>query len=191
MLLLTWFASTNAQELPPPNYGSSSESPYGRPNPQAPEQLGDYAPLIGTSKCNSISLRPDRTWDDPVSMTWTFKYIMNGMAIQDETIKEDGEHSGSIRQFSQDSSKWYVYYYSTSKITSVSTYSGVKINDDMVLYKSVSDITTPDNKRLYYRLTFSNISDQSFDWRGEWVDPSIEPDSVYAATWKISCIKRK
>ena len=113
------------------------------------------------------------------------------MAIQDETLKEDGEHSGSIRQFSADSSKWYVYYYSTSKISSVSTYHSIKVDEEIVLYKSISDITTPDNKKLFYGLTFSNISEEGFDWRGEWVEPSNGKDKVYGTTWKINCIKRK
>lgn len=30
---------------------------------------------------------------------------MNGMAVQDETLKIDKAHSGSIRQFNTDSSK--------------------------------------------------------------------------------------
>ncbi|MEZ4918132.1 MAG: hypothetical protein R2792_03410 [Saprospiraceae bacterium] len=45
-------------------------------------------------------------------MTWTFKYIMNGMAIQDETLKADNTYSGSIRQFNPETQKWNVHYYS-------------------------------------------------------------------------------
>ncbi|NNK76178.1 MAG: hypothetical protein HKP42_08950, partial [Maribacter sp.] len=96
-------------------YEQSLDHPYGLPNPIAPQQILDYAPLIGECDCKSTSRNPDRTWAEPVAMIWRFKYIMNGMAIQDETLKADGRHSGSIRQFVPDSAFWYVHYYNTAK----------------------------------------------------------------------------
>ena len=88
-------------------YEPGPSQPFGAINPEAPKEVADFAPLIGTCDCESIARNNDQTWAEPQQMTWTFKYIMNGMAVQDETLKEDGGHSGSIRQFIADSSKWY------------------------------------------------------------------------------------
>ena len=64
-------------------YEPNDQHPYGQPNPDAPQQLSDFAPLIGTCDCTSESRTADKTWAAPINMTWTFKYMMNGMAIQD------------------------------------------------------------------------------------------------------------
>ena len=105
ILLLILFATTFA--FSQSEYEASENNPYGIKNPKAPEQLDDFKPLIGMCDCDSESRNPDGTWAKAVKMTWKYKYIMNGMAIQDETLKADGKHSGSIRQFSKDSLKWY------------------------------------------------------------------------------------
>lgn len=189
LLAMAMYINMNAQEAT--SYSPNSEFPFGKPNALAPKELQDFAHMIGISDCESQSLRPDGSWADPVNMTWTFKYIMDGMAVQDETIKEDGRHSGSIRQFSADSTKWYVHYYSTSRISTTSRYQGTKEGADIVLYKSVSDITTADNKKLFFRLTFSDISPKGFQWRGEWVEPDKTGDKEYGVTWKIGCTKRQ
>ena len=180
-----------SQISPSMQYEPSDEYPYGRPNPNAPKQILDYAPLIGICDCQSLVAKPDGSWADPTKMTWTFKYIMNGTAVQDQTLKEDNGHSGSIRQFSSDSAKWYVHYYATGKISSVSGYHGSARNEDIILYKRVSDISTPEGKKLFYRLTFSDISAAGFNWIGEWVDPATSPNTVLGKTWKITCKKRK
>jgi hypothetical protein len=166
-------------------YNASSKNPYGLLNPNAPKETGDFGPIIGECECKSISRIDQNTWADTVSMTWTFKYIMNGMAVQDETLKADGGHSGSIRQYNSDSSKWYVHYYSSSPASpSLGTWEGGKKGENIVLYK---DSAAPNGTSGDYRLTFSNLSEKGFDWAGEWVDKS---ESFVYPTWKIYC-KRK
>ena len=109
LIIFTSSFILNAQENNNMLYEASEEFPFGRINPDAPEQLADFASLIGICDCKSESRKADRSWAEPIDMTWKFKYIMNGLAVQDETLKEDGKHSGSIRQFIADSSKWYVH----------------------------------------------------------------------------------
>ena len=124
-------------------------------------------------------------------MTWRFKYIMNGMAIQDETLKEDGAHSGSIRQYSEELSRWFVHYYSTSSVpnaksksTQLSTWAGNLKDGAMILYREQKSTTGAEG---YYRLTFSDISPEHFNWIGEWVD---KEEKIVYPTWKISCTKQ-
>jgi len=164
------------------DYAPSKKYPFGRPHPDAPQQIKDYAPMIGTTKCQSFSKNPDGTWAEPVDMLWTFKYIMNGMGVQDETLKSDGTHSGSIRQYSADSSRWYVHYYTNRRVSTVlSVWEGNLEDGKIILYK---DQPAPNGTEGYFRLTFSDITDDSYKWIGEWVDKS---ETVVFPTWRIEC----
>lgn len=165
------------------NYSVSDTHPYGLPNPKAPEQIKDFEGLIGKCNCKSVSRNQDQSWADPVDMTWEWKYIMNGMAVQDETIKADGKHSGSIRQFIADSSKWYVHYYSSgAPTTTLPTWEGgKKDNGNIVLYR---DQKAPNGTEGYFRLTFYDISDLGYKWVGEWTDKT---EKISFPTWKIDC----
>ncbi|MGI9533204.1 hypothetical protein [Lutimonas sp.] len=168
------------------SYEVSEEHPFGQANPEAPQQIKDFEKLIGLCDCLSESRNQDKSWNAPVKMTWKFKYIMNGMGVQDETIKEDNTYSGSIRQFDPDSKKWYVHYYSHPKISKqLSVWVGEKTEQgDIVLYK---DSTAPNGTEGFYRLTFYDIADDGFKWVGEWTDTS---EMIVYPTWKISCKKR-
>lgn len=169
------------------NYEPSDQHPFGKLNPAAYPETGDFAPLLGISECSSVNRAPDGSWNKEVKMLWTWKYIMDGMAVQDETLKEDGIHSGSIRQFNADSSKWYVHYYTTgSAVNTLPSWEGSKKeNGNIVLYR---EQTAPNGMEGYYRLTFHDISEESFNWVGEWVSPD---ESIVYPTWKISCEKKE
>ena len=162
----------------------SKASPYGQSHPDAPEQIKDYEPLMGSCNCKSTSRKQDGTWNPPVDMVWKWKYIMNGKAVQDETLKTDGSHSGSIRQFIADSSKWYVHYYaSKAPTTTLSTWTGNKKDGKIVLYK---EHNAPNGTPGYYRLSFYDISKTGYKWVGEWVDKT---ETIVYPTWKIECTR--
>lgn len=167
------------------DYEPSDLDPFGKPHPEAPQGIMDFQPLIGESTCQSVTRNQDGTWADSIQMLWRFKYIMNGWAVQDETLKADGRHSGSIRQFNQDSAKWYVHYYaSAGPSPTLSSWEGSK-NDEgnIVLYREQK---APNGMDGFYRLTFSNISNTHFDWAGEWVNTD---ESIVYPTWRIYCKK--
>ncbi|MGI9550627.1 MAG: YybH family protein [Aurantibacter sp.] len=166
-------------------YDPSAENPFGLPNPDAPQQLLDFAPLIGECNCKSVSRKADQTWAEPVDMIWRWKYIMNGMGIQDETLKADGKHSGSIRQFIADSTKWYVHYYSSgSPSIRLPSWEGNKNEEgNIVLYREQK---APNGMEGYFRLTFSEMSAAGFKWVGEWVNLD---ETITYPTWKIDCKK--
>ncbi len=178
--LLLFSASLFAQY----NYEPNDEFPFGRLNPDAPKETADYASMIGKCNCKSENRNPDGTWNKAIDMTWTWKYIMNGMGVQDLTNKSDGKHSGSIRQFNADSSRWYVHYYSSPFATNtLSTWEGNKKDDKIVLYKEQK---APNGMEGYYRLTFYDMSETGYKWVGEWVDKA---ETIVYPTWKISCTK--
>ncbi|RNC83561.1 MAG: hypothetical protein ED556_13490 [Winogradskyella sp.] len=163
----------------------SKEFPYGKAHPDAPEQIKDFQPLIGKCKCKSTARKQDGSWNETIDMNWVFKYIMNGKAVQDETLKTDGGHSGSIRQFIADSSKWYVHYYSSVGPTTVlPAWEGNKTEDGkIILYR---DQTAPNGMEGFYRITFYDITDKGYNWIGEWVDKT---EKIVYPTWKIECLK--
>lgn len=170
------------------DYEPSEKYPYGRPHPDAPKQVKDFAPMIGKCDCTSLSRKADGTWNDAVQMTWTFKYIMNGWGVQDMTLKEDGAHSGSIRQYIADSSRWFVHYYSNSApSTTLGTWEGNKSDegDKIVLYR---DQTAPNGFEGMYRLTFYDFTDNGYKWIGEWVDRA---EKIIYPTWKIDCTRKQ
>ena len=167
------------------DYEVSEINPYGKYNAKAPKQLLDYKDLIGNCNCESQSRKPDGTWADPIKMTWKWKYIMNGTAIQDETLKEDGKHSGSIRQFDSDSLQWNVHYYSSlSTPSKLPTWRGVKTKDQkIILYK---EHKAPNGTDGFFRITFYDITQEGFNWIGEWTDKN---EKIIYPTWKIKCKK--
>lgn len=173
-----------AQDFP---YNPSTQNPYGLLNPKAPKQTADFKELIGSSQCQSVARIDQNTWADTVQMIWDFKYIMNGYAVQDETFKFDDSFAGSIRQYSQDSARWFVHYYSTtgSPTPVLSAWEGNRDGDKIVLYREQA---APNGMEGFYKITFSDISDKGFNWLGEWVDRA---ESFSYPTWKIYCKKLK
>lgn len=184
VLCLT-FSTILSQENKKMNYEVSEENPYGKYNPKAPKQTQDYQDLIGISNCISESRKPDGTWAKPVKMTWRWKYIMNGMGVQDETLKEDGLHSGSIRQYDKDSLRWNVHYYAIKGIASkLPVWKGNKTSEGkIVLYRNQK---APNGTDGFSRLTFYDIDDKGYKWIGEWVDVT---EKIVFPFWKISCVK--
>lgn len=168
-------------------YEASDENPFGLPNPEAPQQIQDYGPMIGICQCKSTLRNQDGTWANPLDMTWKFKYIMNGMALQDETYKKDQTFAGSIRQFNKDSAAWYVHYYSSGFASpTLSAWKGNKTeNGDIILYKEQK---APNGMEGFYKITFSNISQEGFDWLGAWVNTD---ESIIYPTWEIYCKKEE
>lgn len=182
-ILIFVFSSTALQAQF--EYEPSENNPFGKLNPDAPEQLSDFTPMIGESKCKSITRAPDQTWSPPHEMLWRFKYIMNGMAVQDEVLRTEAPNAGSIRQFNADSTKWYVHYYSLGNPPpTLPSWEGVKNDEEkIILYRKQK---APNGLDGFYRITFFDISKSSFEWIGEWVNTN---ETIVFPTWKISCMK--
>ncbi|MEQ9229599.1 MAG: hypothetical protein RIF46_02885 [Cyclobacteriaceae bacterium] len=183
LLILIFLAHStmlaSAQEYP---NEPSSQFPFGRPHPDGPKELADFEPMIGICKCKSVSRISQTEWADTVMMEWKFRYIMDGWAVQDETLKADGAHSGSIRIFNADSARWYVHYYSNAPSSGpLGVWEGNKSDGKIKLYQ---DSPAPNGTPGYYRLTFSDFSEDGYNWVGEWVDKT---ETFSYPTWKIFC----
>lgn len=167
------------------DYEPSDKYPFGRLSPEAPSELADFDPLIGLSECSSEIRNPDGSWNPPITMHWKWKYVMNGNAVQDETLSENGIHAGSIRQFNADSSAWYVHFYSSNSSPSTlpSWKGGKKGDNSIILYRPQ---VAPNGMEGFYKINFIDITEESFEWRGQWVNPD---ESIIYPTWNISCTK--
>ena len=182
LLMLLASALTQAESY---RYEPSAQNPFGQPHPDAPKQIKQFAPMIGIADCSSEARLDPNTWATPIDMTWRFKYIMNGMAVQDETLKADGQHSGSIRQFDSETKQWIVHYYNSSQIAkTLPAWQGGLQDDRIVLLREQK---APNGMDGSYRLTFFNMQENGYQWIGEWINPDA---SIVYPTWKINCKKR-
>ena len=165
-------------------YDPSKAYPFGRPNPEAPEAIKDFHPLIGNCECEYTIRNQAGEWSDTLKMQWRFKYIMNGWAVQDETLAHDGTHAGSIRQYSTDKEQWFVHYYTTvSVVEPLPIWKGNKEGDAIVLYRKQK---APNGMDGMYRITFYEMSDKGFKWKGEWVDDKA---TIVYPVYRIDCQK--
>lgn len=164
---------------------SATEINYFKKHPEALPQLDDYAEMIGQCQCKSVRRNADGTWPDTTSMTWQFKYILGGTAVQDETWKADGTYTSSVRQFHPDSARWVVTYYSSSSPSiPASWWTGKeRQGNQLLLYRPQK---APNGMDGYSRLKFYDISEEGYNWIGEWVSMD---ESFTFPFWKIYCKK--
>lgn len=167
------------------NYEASDAHPFGRVNPKAPDQIKDYSMLIGSCDCLSTQRNPSGTFQDTLKSQWEFKYILNGMAIQDVTLKSDGSSSSSIRQYNADSARWYVTYFAGAAANPTpKTWAGkAREGSTMVLF---ADQKAPNGMQGNSRLTFYDISEKGFKWKGEWLS---KDGTIVFPFWMIECKK--
>jgi hypothetical protein len=173
------------ETTPQSEYAESRDHPFGQPNPMAPEAILDFQEMIGVCDCVSLQRNPDGSWQDAVHLVWRFKYILNGTGVQDETWKSDGSTATSIRQFNADSLHWVVSYYSNGTVNQKPpVWTGKRIDDTITLDMPQR---APNGLAGLSRLSFYDITDAGFKWKGEWVD-SLQ--TISYPFWTIECVKR-
>ena len=186
-LMLTCLGLLGQQAIPY-DYEVSSKHPFGSaPSRMLPSRSKILLHLLEKAIVGQRPGIDQQRWKEPIAMLWRFKYIMNGKGIQDETLKADGIHSGSIRQYNADSALWYVHYYSSNAAVPIlSSWEGGKTEDgNILLYRPQK---APNGMEGFYRLTFYDIANTGFKWIGEWVNPE---ETIVYPTWKIDCKKRE
>lgn len=167
------------------DYEPSSKNPFGLPNPEAPDGVRDFHPMIGICDCRSVQRNPDGAWQDTLDMVWKFKYIMNGFAVQDEVWRENDLYAGSIRMYHPDSAQWVVSYFSYPAVAwTPGIWHGSKIGDQVILTRPY---TTANGMEGVSRLTFYDMTEQGFRWKGEWIK---DDGSIVYPFWTIDCEKR-
>ncbi|MEM7037148.1 MAG: hypothetical protein AAF570_09235 [Bacteroidota bacterium] len=180
------FLAVNAQPIPvsATAFEPTPRSPYGSPNPDAPAAIRQFSPMIGTCDCESKRRKKDGEWEAAVPMTWRFKYILNGHAVQDEVWEAD-RYATSIRQYESDSARWVITYFSDPGVTAQpGVWTGGRQGDSLVFRKPY---TPPNGMQGASTLIFHQMTDAGFHWDGIWI--SDDGNATYPF-WEIRCKKR-
>jgi hypothetical protein len=185
-LLLTLFLLTACQakqpRAAPLSYEPSEQYPYGRANPDAPEELMQFNFMVGRNDCTEQRLNSATGDWTEAERSWDAYYFMNGYAIRDEG-RSGSATNGNIRVYNAEAGEWVVTFFS-APVFSSGIWRGKKDGENIVLRQAQQAPGT--DLDGYSTLTFSNISAQGFEWTGEWIS---EDGSVVFPFWRIQCQK--
>jgi len=157
-------------------YEPSVVHPHGRPHPDAPAELAQFAFFIGAFDCTDGRLGPNGEWIE-FPAVWNGHYFMNGHAIQDQ-YWAPGFYTSNVRQYDESEDVWKVSFFSEPAYSTGIWVGGVE--DDAIVLRRV--IVQPDGRTIVSRLTFSDISDDGFFWEG-----SSETPAGWQASWTSRC----
>ena len=159
-------------------YEPSEEFPYGKINPEAPEQLNEFDFMVGVCDCtDSISQGPDKWLSFP--SIWSAKYFLNGHAIQDNNFNPKNPTS-NLRLYDKNTGEWKVTFTASAQGYFSGVWTGKKENDEIILYQKNGD------DQPYSKLTFYDIGDKGYKWKSE----TVYPDGQSSVGWKKICVKR-
>lgn len=184
MLLLATglLAASLVQQDAPPRldtaYEPNAAYPFGRPNPEAPAELAQFAFFIGDFACVDERTLPDGR-SVRFATIWNGHYFLNGHAIQDQ-YWAPGYYTSNIRQFDEASGEWRVHFISEPGF-STGVWAGGIDGGDIVLTREIS---TP-NGPVTSRLTFYEITDDGFRWRGQ----TVAGDGSVTTGWTSDCAR--
>ena len=142
---------------------------YGKPNPNAPVELSQFAFLIGRWRCDVKTKEQDGAWVTSQA-TWVCRYILDGYVIADEfrQVGASGEvvrFGATYRSYSTDEGRWIMKWHDalTSSWLDLGPreLGGVRVGDESITFKHY---VPPDG---VLRATFLNISKEHVTWRGE------------------------
>lgn len=180
-IAIALFAAAAAVQDAPPRldtqYEPSAAFPHGRPNPDAPAELAQFSFFIGAFNCIDERFQPDGR-SIRFNTIWNGRYVLNGHAIQDQ-YWAPGFYTSNIRQYDEADGQWKVHFISEPGFSS-GVWAGGPDGDNMVLTR---DVQTP-NGAAVSRLTFYEISEDGFRWRGQ----TIAGDSVTTG-WTSDCTR--
>ncbi len=176
------FAYTNTQE------------PFGVPHKDAHSEIKAFEKLTGVWLCETHALFQGQ-WYSGWHAYWTFKYILDGFAIEDLWYQLEENLSPPLKYLERNYAgiNIRIYDYSKEKVTafwaqnrtpnekaypSTSTFEGNFANGEFKMMKS-------DSTR---RITFYNITGSSFDWMAE---TYVDSSDSWQATLKITAERVK
>ena len=164
------------------SYDPGGAYPYGRPHPDAPGELQQFAFMIGSNDCREERLNnATGEWVEGFR-TWDAYYFINGNAIRDSG-RSGAATNGNVRIYDSASQQWQVTYFSTPVYGS-GTWSGGMVEDRIELERPQKAPGTDIDG--VNRLVFFDISNEGFQWRGEWA--SLDGSAVFPF-WRLQCHK--
>ena len=142
---------------------------FGRPNPDAPRELEEFAFLIGEWRCD-IRIRAADDGYETHEGSLVARYTLDGYAIVDEfrQIGPSGElvrFGATYRSYNKDTRAWVMRWHDALNSTWLELgpedLGGVHVEDDSITFKH----RYPPNGLV--RIRFSNISADRFTWSAD------------------------
>lgn len=162
-------------------YEPTLAHPYGRPNPAAPPEARLFDFMIGRNEC--VQQRFDyKTGEGHTSTSiWTNYFTFNGWGIRDEYYHNLGS-AVTLRLYDPTEKVWRANFFLAQNRFYKGEWIGGLQGDRIVL--EMDDIF--EDRLVISRLTYFNITPNSFDWQSENIDK--ENGEIFI-DWKISCKK--
>lgn len=136
------------------------------PNPDAPEEFGQFAFLAGEWDCERIQMLESGQYAEPTHAILVGTYVLDGYAFQDEMREPFGLGLGTTwRTYDVEKKQWACRWLQAGTDTSHSFtndwFCGNFVDGEMRLKGSAQ------NERGAYgfRIAFTNISDKHFTWK--------------------------
>ncbi len=155
---------------PDVSYNPGPAYPFGRPHPEAPSELAQFAFMIGEFDCVDEIRQQDGS-KLRFRAIWNARYFLNGYGIQDE-YWTPRFFTSNIRIYDPDADKWKVTFFRMPGYQS-GVWEGGKEGKEMKM-RSGGRTSGP-------ALTFHNITPDSFAWKSGGEDPG----------WTSSCVRRR
>ncbi|MEN8374224.1 MAG: hypothetical protein ABFS34_02120 [Gemmatimonadota bacterium] len=163
-------ALAQEQEEVDTRYAPSPAFPFGRPNPEAPPELGQFAFFIGEFDCVDSVRQADGSRNEFPAI-WNARYFLNGFGIQDHYWTPTF-FTSNVRIFDSETESWRVTFFRMPGYQS-SAWQGRQVGDEIHIRR--------EGRTEGPALTFHNITDQGFDWHSGGDDPG----------WTSSCKRRR
>jgi hypothetical protein len=144
---------------------------FGKPNPNAPAALSQFAFLIGNWRCEAKVKLPNGEWQT-FPATWSGRYILDGYAIADEyrMTGSSGELivlGMNFRTYDATRQIWNIKWLHALGGTWVDLTSeemgGLRLDGQSITYV----FKEPMARHAYTRATYTSLSKTHFRWRGE------------------------
>jgi uncharacterized protein DUF1579 len=148
-----------------------SQQEYGKLNASAPQELSQFAFLVGKWRGEAKLKREDGTWEN-LKALWEGRYILDGYAIADEyrMMKPAGELlvlGINLRSYDAKKKAWNLKWLNalTGTWTDLGSeqLGGVTADGKAISYR----MKEPVAQHAFTRATYTNISKDHFTWQGD------------------------
>jgi hypothetical protein len=194
LILALVAAPGQAQEPEAPKEGEPAASfDPGTPHPDAPEELALFGRLAGAWDAEMSIIQDDGTFPEtPTSALWTFRYILDGHAVQDhwtspapdDPVGDDPRQFGTgLRVYNPAEDHWEMAWISTSQ-PFVTTFEAHPHGDGGIVMMGEHPTGHPS------RTTFYEVKDDSFSWKLELQGLGEDPDA-WIEVARIRAVRRE
>ena len=148
-----------------------NEHEYGKPNPNAPQELSQFAFLVGKWRGEAKLKREDGTWEN-LKALWEGRYILEGYAIADEyrMTTPTGELlvlGINLRSYDAKKKAWNLKWLNALAGTwtdlGPEELGGVVVDGKTISYR----MKEPVAQHAFTRATYTDISADHFIWQGD------------------------